>query len=177
MSDTETPEPSEAVGEHEPAPGGSTVVDMVKAEVAEHPTVFSTAAEGPMLPGQEHEHATPFEYVVIAVVLCAITAFEVFLYYQEEHWSHSLIVGLLLPLSFVKFLIVASYYMHLKSDKPIYRRFFAIAGALAFIVFLIALTSLGGRLDAAALWGMLGIALVIVVLFASTFVMKATRKA
>lgn len=173
MSDTETPDTPD---EHAPAPGGSAIVDMVKAEVAEHPTVFSAEAEGPMLPGQEHEHATPFEYVVIAVILCAITAFEIFLYYQEESWSHSLIVGLLLPLSFVKFLIVASYYMHLKSDKPVYRRFFIGAGLLAFFVFFVALSSIGARLDAPALWGMLGIVVVAVVLFVSTFVMKATRK-
>lgn len=174
MSDTdatpETPEPAEA-------PGGSTIVDMVKAEVAEHPTVFSKDAEGPMLPGEVHEHATPFEYVLIAIILCAITAFEIFLYYQEETWPHSLIVGLLLPLSFVKFLIVASFYMHLKSDNPIFRRAFAIAGCLAFIVFFIALSSLGSRLDAPALWGMLGMALVVAGLFAWSFISKAMRKA
>ncbi|MFZ4516556.1 MAG: cytochrome C oxidase subunit IV family protein [Acidimicrobiia bacterium] len=159
------------------APGGSTVMDIVHAVEAEHPAVFSKDAEGPMLPGQHEAHATPFEYVLIALLLCVITAFEVFLYYQEEHWSHTLIVGLLLPLSFVKFIIVASYYMHLKSDRRVYRTFFAIGGILAFIVFLIALTTLGGRLDAGALWGMLGIAAVAIALFIGSFAMKASRKA
>lgn len=159
------------------APGGSTVVDIIHAVEAEHPEVFSKAAEGPMLPGQHEEHATPFEYVLIALLLCAITAFEVFLYYQEEHWSHTLIVGLLLPLSFVKFVIVASYYMHLKSDRPVYRRFFMIGGILAFFVFIVALTTLGARLDGGAFWGMLGIVVVAIALYAASYAMRKFRKA
>lgn len=159
------------------APGGSTVKDIIHAVEAEHPEVFSKAAEGPMLPGQREEHATPFEYVLIALLLCVITAFEIFLYYQEEHWSHTLIVGLLLPLSFVKFIIVASYYMHLKSDRPVYRRFFAIGGVLAFFVFFVALSTIGARLDAGALWGMLGIVVVAVALFVASYAMRALRKA
>ena len=31
----------------------------------------------PMLPGEEHPHPSPFQYVMIAVVLCVITALEI----------------------------------------------------------------------------------------------------
>jgi lipopolysaccharide export LptBFGC system permease protein LptF len=59
----------------------------------------------------------------------------------------------------------------------VFRRFFAIAGCLAFFVFFVALSSLGSRLSAPALWGMFGMALVIVALFAWSFISKAMRKA
>jgi hypothetical protein len=38
--------------------------------------------------------------------------------------------------------LVASYYMHLKTDKPVFRRFFIMAAVGAIIVYTIVLTTL-----------------------------------
>ncbi len=185
MSDTDaTPTPDETPE----APGGSTIVDMVKAEVAAHPAVFSKDAEGPMLPGEEHEHATPAQYVLIAVILCVITAIEIGLYYLEGgtydlaflgkwNFSNNVIVSILLPLSFIKFIIVAGYYMHLKTDNPVFRRFFIIGGVLAAIVFTIAVVSIGARFSAGTVIGLLGMVLIAAGVYAYSFVKKARRTA
>ena len=42
----------------------------------------------------------------------------------------------------VKFAMVASWYMHLQTDKPIFRRFFMVGLAGAVILYLIVLTTL-----------------------------------
>jgi cytochrome c oxidase subunit 4 len=183
VTDTETtPEPEETPA----APGGSTIVDVVKAEVAAHPATFSKDAEGPMLPGEEHEHATPAQYVFIAAVLCVITAIEIGLYYLEGgtydlaflgrwRFSNTVIVAILLPLSFIKFIIVAGYFMHLKTDSAMFRRWFVIGGILACIVFTIASVTLGARFSLGTVLGLLGIGLVVAGMYGFSFVSKAKR--
>jgi caa(3)-type oxidase subunit IV len=89
--------------------------------------------EVPLLPGEESPHPSPFQYVVIAVILCVITALEVGMYYIEEDLPSALYVGVLLSMALVKFITVASWYMHLRTDKRIFRRFF-ITGAVGAIV-------------------------------------------
>jgi caa(3)-type oxidase subunit IV len=97
--------------------------------------------ELPMLPGEIRPHSSPFQYVMIAVVLCVITAVEVGLYYIEDDLPTALYVGLLLSLALVKFVMVASLYMHLSSDKPIFKRFFITGGIGAVILYTIVLTT------------------------------------
>jgi caa(3)-type oxidase subunit IV len=98
--------------------------------------------ELPMLPGEIRPHSSPFQYVMIAVVLCVITAVEVGLYYLEKDLPTALYVGLLLSLALVKFVMVASLYMHLSSDKPIFKRFFITGGIGAVVLYTIVLTTL-----------------------------------
>ena len=98
--------------------------------------------ELPMLPGEVKPHSSPFQYVMIAVVLCVLTAVEVGLYYLEGDIPTALLVGLLLALALVKFIMVASLYMHLSSDKPIFRRFFITGGIGAVVLYTIVLTTL-----------------------------------
>ena len=70
------------------------------------------------------------------------TAVEVGLYYLEGDIPTWLLVGLLLILALVKFVMVASLYMHLSSDKPIFKRFFITGGVGAVILYTIVLTTL-----------------------------------
>jgi caa(3)-type oxidase subunit IV len=95
-----------------------------------------------MLPGEIKPHSSPFQYVMIAVVLCVITAVEVGLYYIEDDLPTALYIGLLLSLALVKFVMVASLYMHLSSDKPIFRRFFITGGIGAVILYTVVLATL-----------------------------------
>ena len=113
-----------------------------RADELEHGLSAIRSDELPMLPGEVKPHSSPFQYVMIAVVLCILTAVEVGLYYLEGDVPTALIVGLLLALALVKFIMVASLYMHLSSDKPIFRRFFITGGVGAVILYTIVLATL-----------------------------------
>jgi caa(3)-type oxidase subunit IV len=113
-----------------------------RADEEAHGLSVIAPEELPMLPGEIKAHSSPFQYVMIAVVLCVITAVEVGLYYIEDDLPTALYVGLLLSLALVKFIMVASLYMHLSSDKPIFKRFFIVGGVGAVVLYTIVLTTL-----------------------------------
>ena len=113
-----------------------------RADEQAHGLSVISPDEVPMLPGEIKPHSSPFQYVMIAVVLCVITAVEVGLYYIEDDLPGALYVGLLLSLALVKFVMVASLYMHLSSDKPIFRRFFITGGIGAVILYTVVLATL-----------------------------------
>jgi cytochrome c oxidase subunit 4 len=96
-----------------------------------------------LLPGEVTKHPSPFKYVVIAVILVIVTALEVAVSYLEGDIPDSLIVTLLLGMAVIKFWIVASWYMHLITDKPIFRRFFVLGVVAACILYAVVLASLG----------------------------------
>ena len=96
----------------------------------------------PMLPGEVRPHPTPQRYVMIAAILVVATAAEVGLYYLEGEIPDGLIILLLLMFAVIKFTLVASWYMHLRTDKPIFRRFFVIGIVAAISLYLIVLTTL-----------------------------------
>ncbi len=96
----------------------------------------------PMLPGEVRPHPTPQRYVMIAAILVVATAAEVGLYYLEGDVPDGVIIAFLLMFAFIKFALVASWYMHLRTDKPIFRRFFVLGIVAAISLYLIALTTL-----------------------------------
>jgi cytochrome c oxidase subunit 4 len=108
----------------------------------------ATAAAGALepapapLPGEVRPHPAPLQYVLIAVVLCAITAAEVSLYYLQGDLPNAAIIPLLLIFAVLKFALVASWYMHLRTDRPIFARFFVLGIVAAVLLFLIVLSSL-----------------------------------
>jgi cytochrome c oxidase subunit IV len=83
-----------------------------------------------------HHHPTPRQYIQVAVILAIITAIEVGIYYIEffEENSDLLIVSLL-AFAFIKFMMVALWFMHLKFDAHLFRRFFITGVILALIIF------------------------------------------
>ena len=106
------------------------------------PTATAVEPAPGLLPGELRPHPSPLRYVLIAEVLCVITAAEVSLYYLEGSLSDAVIVPLLLIFAALKFGIVASWYMHLRTDKPIFARFFVLGIVGAILLFGIVLTSL-----------------------------------
>ncbi|HKF90160.1 MAG TPA: cytochrome C oxidase subunit IV family protein, partial [Acidimicrobiia bacterium] len=96
----------------------------------------------PMLPGEVRPHPTPQRYVMIAAILVVATAAEVGLYYLEGEVPDGLIIVFLLMFAVIKFALVASWYMHLRTDKPIFRRFFVLGLVAAISLYLIVLTTL-----------------------------------
>jgi cytochrome c oxidase subunit IV len=49
---------------------------------------------------------------------------------------------LLLLFAVIKFFLVASWYMHLRTDRPIFRNFFVLGIAAAILLYLIVLSTL-----------------------------------
>jgi cytochrome c oxidase subunit 4 len=88
----------------------------------------------------EHAHPTPLKYVGIAAILAIATGIEVGLYYINL--PDKLFVALLLGLAFIKFSMVAAYFMHLKFDGRLLRRLFVTGIILAATVYTVALLTL-----------------------------------
>jgi cytochrome c oxidase subunit IV len=129
---TET-EPREAPADEQPGTALEPA-DTAPPAVAEPQT--------PMLPGEVRPHPTPQRYVMIAAILVVATAAEVGLYYLEGEVPDGLIILFLLMFAVIKFALVASWYMHLRTDKPIFRRFFVLGIVAAITLYLIVLTTL-----------------------------------
>lgn len=101
-------------------------------------------AAGPFEADHEaHQHAHPSDrdYIIVALILGAITALEVGTYFIEDA-STTLLVVSLFPMMIAKFAIVCGWFMHLKYDNPMFRRVFLFGLVLAVAVFVIVLTSM-----------------------------------
>jgi cytochrome c oxidase subunit 4 len=85
------------------------------------------------------EHATVGTYIKIAVILTIITILEVGTYYV--HIERTPLIIFLILMSASKFFIVVGWYMHLKYDNRIFRRFFltGLFGASAVLVSIVLL--------------------------------------
>ncbi len=89
-------------------------------------------------PEERHSHPGVRQYVEIGVILAAITALEVALYYVDL--ARQVTVPSLLVLTAVKFALVVLWFMHLRFDSKWFRRLFLTGFALAALVFGITVT-------------------------------------
>ncbi|MDQ6927381.1 MAG: cytochrome C oxidase subunit IV family protein [Actinomycetota bacterium] len=85
-------------------------------------------------------HPSDWEYVKVAAFLAIVTAAEVGLYYVKS-LDRRVVLVLLCIMMVVKFAVVAMWFMHLRFDSKIFRRFFITGILLAFGVYLIVLTT------------------------------------
>ncbi|MGH9033199.1 MAG: cytochrome C oxidase subunit IV family protein [Acidimicrobiia bacterium] len=108
----------------------------------EHLAPGVTHAAPGLLPGEVLPHPSPFKYVMIAVVLVLVTAAEVWTSYLDQVLSNGVIIALLLVFGFLKFSMVAAWYMHLRTDQPIFRRFFVLGAIAAITLYLVVLLTL-----------------------------------
>ena len=97
---------------------------------------MTTAADAPHV---EHEHAHPsdLQYVFVALFLAVVTGAEVALYYVDLDFR--LYAPLLIVLMFVKFTVVAMFFMHLRFDSRIFRWVFGTGVVLDTVVYTIVL--------------------------------------
>jgi len=100
-------------------------------------TAAATEPEAVLREPELAVHPGPRQYVVVAVVLAALTALEVAVYYTDI--PHPLLVSLLTFFAFWKFVLVVLWFMHLRFDSVIFRRLFITGLSLAFGVYLIVL--------------------------------------
>ena len=96
-------------------------------------------------------HPSPKKYVWVAVILAIVTALEVGIYYIPSV-GDLLIPGLII-FAVLKFVMVAMYFMHLKFDSKLFRRFFITGIVLAFVIFTIVLLTFFLRPEAAGITG------------------------
>jgi cytochrome c oxidase subunit IV len=78
------------------------------------------------------EHPGPMVYIVVAVVLCILTGMEIGVFYAPA--LQSVLVPLLIVLAIAKFILVASFYMHLWYDSTVFSIFFVFPLMLAVLI-------------------------------------------
>jgi len=108
-----------------------------------------TAGRAPVaarVPATRHgvAHPGPEEYVRIGLLLAAVTAVEVIVYYFDI--QRAVFITILLGLSAVKFSLVVMFFMHLKFDSRLFSTTFLAGFALASALFVVVLATLGGSL-------------------------------
>ena len=81
---------------------------------------------------EAHHGASDKQYILIALILAALTAIEVSTYYID---FGPLFMPTLFVLMTVKFVIVASFFMHLKFDNKIFTYLFYAGLLLAIAVY------------------------------------------
>ena len=111
-------------------------------ERVEHANVPSPVVADTAHQADSHGHPNPFQYVMVGMVLVVLTAIEVGLSYMEGDVSNGILVALLLIFMIVKFSLVGLYFMHLKQDSPMFRRFFILGICAAIILYSIVLATL-----------------------------------
>jgi len=84
-----------------------------------------------------HHGPTSKDYVRIGLILAVLTGFEVYISYSGVRGS--LLIATLLGAAIVKFVLVVSYFMHLRYDDRRYARFFVMGIAGAATLYLIVL--------------------------------------
>jgi cytochrome c oxidase subunit 4 len=119
-----------------PETSGAVATD----EPAATPELTAAPGHGAVELHAEHSHPSPAKYVGIAILLAIVTALEVALYYIEM--PEGLFVAFLMVLAFIKFTMVAAFFMHLKFDSPMLRRVFILGIVLAGVVYTVALLTL-----------------------------------
>ena len=86
-----------------------------------------------------HEHGmSDAGYIKIAIILAAITGLEVSTYYVN---FGPLFMPALLTMMVVKFVMVVSYFMHLKFDSKVFSFLFYTGLGLALFVYITALAT------------------------------------
>jgi cytochrome c oxidase subunit 4 len=88
---------------------------------------------------EHHDHGmSDAGYIKIALILAAITALEVSTYYVD---FGPLFMPSLMIMMVIKFVMVVSYFMHLKFDNKVFSFLFYTGLALALFVYITALAT------------------------------------
>lgn len=89
-------------------------------------------------------HPEAAEYIKVGLLLAAITALEVALYYMDL--ADGALLGMLLPLSTLQVVLAVMWFMHLRFDSKLFSVTFAAGIVLAVGLFTVVLATLGSSL-------------------------------
>lgn len=81
------------------------------------------------------------QYLLVALGLAVLTGIEVYLSYSPLKDAKAGLALPLLALAAIKFVIVAGFFMHLRFDSPLFRRFFVGGAVLAGFCYLAVLSA------------------------------------
>jgi cytochrome c oxidase subunit IV len=104
----------------------------------DHPTTEEPHGGPELFVAKGHHGASDKQYVIIALILGVITAFEITISYVHVGW---LFLPALLIMMTAKFIIVVSFFMHLKFDHKLFSFLFYTGLILAVSVFAAALAT------------------------------------
>lgn len=110
-------------------------------------TVEDVDNDSPVHPGEHHEHGPSNRtYFTIFLVLVGITALEVSTYFWDS-WFNSkdtylVAYPMLVILMVVKFVLIASFFMHLRFDRRILTRIFYFGLAGAIVIYMVAVSTM-----------------------------------
>src|SRR5712692_9488562 len=82
----------------------------------------------------EEHHPQAATYIVIAIILTILTAFEIGVFYAP--FLQVVLVPLLIILAILKFILVAAFYMHLHFDNRVFSALFLFPLGLAALIVL-----------------------------------------
>ena len=116
-----------------------TATNTTSTDTASHSTEQADNHENAA--ADEHKHPSDWAYIKIALILAAITAVEVFTYFETVYNWGQLLVPSLLLMMVVKFWLVATWFMHLKFDNSIFAKMFVGGLLLAVAVYVATLTA------------------------------------
>jgi cytochrome c oxidase subunit 4 len=117
-----------------------TVEDPRRVTTAATQDAPDPAVRSQLVRRSRARHPSDAEYVRIALILGAITAAEIAVYYFDS--IKALLIPLLFVFAIVKFSIVVLWFMHLKFDNRLYARFFLGGIFFALTVYAIVLLTL-----------------------------------
>jgi cytochrome c oxidase subunit 4 len=80
----------------------------------------------------EERHPQAPTYIVVAIILTILTAFEIGVFYAP--FLQAVLVPLLIILAILKFILVAAFYMHLHFDSRVYSGIFLFPLTLAALI-------------------------------------------
>lgn len=116
-----------------PESGGGTSTPALGLGAGDASAVHPGGGKGPGAHGPDGGHPSPARYVFIALVLAFLTGLEVALYYVDL--PSGPLVAALMALATVKFVMVVSWFMHLKFDSRLLRRLFVTGIGLALFAY------------------------------------------
>ncbi len=90
----------------------------------------------------ERPHPGPAAYVKVAAVLAVVTLIEVGAYYVTQI-PDGILAASLLVMMVIKFALVGLWFMHLRFDSPLFRRFFVGGIILALGIYTVVLVTFG----------------------------------
>lgn len=91
-----------------------------------------------------HEHPSDWAYIKIALILAVFTGIEVLTYFESAlpiFENNAVTITTLMVLMVIKFYLVATWFMHLRFDNPIFGQMFVGGIVLAVGVYVIALSA------------------------------------
>ena len=94
--------------------------------------------QGPTLGASHEGHPGDAQYIGIAIILSVLTAVEIAVSYIKGIGRGA--TPVLLGLAFIKFFMVAAYFMHLKFDTRYFRRLFITGIVLASFCYIVVLS-------------------------------------